>query len=150
MSATTDVARAIFDKFAATGALTAAVPGGLTSDRERQPADGSVLESPYGILTVLKVRDRIEDTCGDYIDFRLAVVEIFGADKDTLGSIVSLLHDTYSNKTDLNFAFNSRVKAHMRTEVVDEEDAILEGRRQGFDFRQVSAAWIIWTHRSGG
>lgn len=150
MSATTDVATAIVNKFNSTGALLAAVPGGITADRDRSPSDGSAKSKPYLTFTVVQARPRQQSTCGDYVDFRLVVMTVHGTDKDELGEVVTLLHTTYDSPAVLDFSFSPKVVGHLRTEPLDEEDAIERGKYLGLDFRNANIAFVVWTHRTGG
>lgn len=154
MSAETDVARAIYEKFNATSALLTSIPGGLVSDVDDEltpiPGVSTPRQEPYAILNVSEGPARLQDTSGHYIDKRRVEIIVYGKGKAAIGAIVSQLHNTFDNPATLDFSFSSAVVAHLRTEPLEGDERPEPDRKAGEDERRAVVRWLVWTHRTGG
>lgn len=149
MSADTDVSRAWLarwnDGSAEAQAVRGLIPGGVAADRLTKRE-----ASPYAELTTSTHRPPEYSSGGTYIDYRKAVVTVWGVGREAVGEVVSALRALFDSPSPLDFGFSAAVVAHLRTQPLGEADQVDERQKAGDDVRRVEVPWVVWCHRRSG
>lgn len=137
MSVEVDLAEAFRNRWLATPALVAAVPGGIFTD---QAQDDAARPLPYAILAVALERPQRMLTMGLVaLDLRRVSVDLYGVGKAALGDVVSLIHATFDWPVRL-----SALPAHAWTRnCAEDREGPTPVRRHGAPVRQARVLWVV-------